>query len=385
MLPEPGANASLADEDVRIMVSERLVEALELRGQGYRVDEGMLADALAYAASSGMSLHGACEEVDGLADDTTLRAYLSTSINGQELASLEERLSASLLKDLPPAVFRGRHHIALDLHDQPFYGTDETLRRYACRMEAKNGTTWCFRVATAYLMLGRLRLTLAVIFVMPQDELADIASVLLQRVRDARIGIGLCWLDRGFASVAMILALRREQVRGVIACPIRGKHGGTRALCRGRQSYLTHHTFHSQEHGDLEAKVAVVRALNKKRQFVWHLYILVDCQLTPAEVHRHYRRRFGIESSYRQMRQVRIRTTSQNPAWRFVAMAIGFLLVNVWTLLRFLFCQLPRRAGRTLDAGRFRLRRLASFIRNAIERRYGVVSYITAFVPPLTS
>jgi len=98
-----------------------------------------------------------------------------------------------------------------------------------------------------------------------------------------------------------------------------------------------------------------------------------------------YRERILLESSYRCMRQVRLPTTSRNPAWRFVFMALGFLLVNVWITLRFLYCQIPRRAraGRPLDEDRLRLDRLASFVRQAVEGRYGVIYEIWATALPI--
>jgi hypothetical protein len=67
------------------------------------------------------------------------------------------------------------------------------------------------------------------------------------------------------------------------------------------------------------------------------------------------------------MRQLRIRSNSRNPAMRFLFMALGLILVNVWVTLRFRFCQLPRqgRSGRPLDEARFRLKRFASFLRHA--------------------
>jgi hypothetical protein len=44
----------------------------------------------------------------------------------------------------------------------------------------------------------------------------------------------------------------------ILACPIRGKKGGTKALCYGRRSRRTQHTFRSQEYGEFTAEVAVV-------------------------------------------------------------------------------------------------------------------------------
>src|SRR3990172_987996 len=47
-----------------------------------------------------------------------------------------------------------------------------------------------------------------------------------------------------------------------------------------------------------------------------------------------YRRRFGIETSYRQMHHLRARTTSRNPAWRLLLVGLAFILVNLYITLR---------------------------------------------------
>jgi hypothetical protein len=75
-------------------------------------------------------------------------------------------------------------------------------------------------------------------------------------------------------------------------------------------------------------------------------------------------------------------TTSRNPTYRFVLIALSFLLLNVWLHLRWCFTQLPRRGRRGLDTGRFPLTRFAKFLRRALERHYGYVQVIVAPAVP---
>ncbi len=83
----------------------------------------------------------------------------------------------------------------------------------------------------------------------------------------------------------------------------------------------------------------------QRRSARWLVFVQINGDLPPHQVRKLYRRRFGIESSYRTMRQVRLRTNSRNPALRFVYLALGFVLVNIWITLRFAYCQIPRRDG----------------------------------------
>ena len=95
-----------------------------------------------------------------------------------------------------------------------------------------------------------------------------------------------------------------------------------------------------------------------------------------VRVRRRYRRRFGIESGYRLMEQVRARTTSLNPALRFLLMGVALLIVNMWIRLHWLFLRLSGRGPRRVARWRFRLDRMRSFLTRAIERFYGVVTAV---------
>jgi IS4 transposase len=161
-------------------------------------------------------------------------------------------------------------------------------------------------------------------------------------------------------------------------------------LCQGRRSQRTQHTFRSQEYGEFTAEVAVVYTLISHRRrkrgkprLRYLLYVVFKCaDLSFAQIRRLYRRRFGIEASYRCMRQVRARTTSRNPALRFLLIALGFILVNLWQELRWRFCRVRTKDGYELDPKRFKLQRMANFLSHAIEAIYGGVFFIEAQVEP---
>ena len=92
-------------------------------------------------------------------------------------------------------------------------------------------------------MLNGLRVTLALRFVLPDREVVSLLDDLLKSLKKQGFQIACLFLDKGFASIAVMDYLTRRAQPALIACPIRGKTGGTRALCQGRQSYRTTHTF----------------------------------------------------------------------------------------------------------------------------------------------
>jgi putative transposase len=216
-------------------------------------------------------------------------------------------------------------------------------------------------------MLNGLRQTLALRFVLPDQTVVSVLTDLLKGLKRLGIQIECLFLDKGFASIAVMAYLTRRKQPALIACPIRGKKGGTRALCHGDKSYRTTHTFESGEQ-TFSANLAVCRSFTTarhsqrlKRRAVWLIYILIQLDLAPRQARRWYRRRFGIESSYRCAGQVRGWTTSPNPAYRFVLIAVSFVWLNVWLQLRWLFTQVPRRGRRWLNVTEFQLSRLVKF------------------------
>ena len=183
--------------------------------------------------------------------------------------------------------------------------------------------------------------------------------------------------------------LSTRQMPAIIACPIRGKSGGTRALCTGQKSYRTRYRFQNNKTSQT-AELAVCRSFTTakrtgrmQRRATWLIFILIAVEFSPRQVRRRYRKRFGIETSYRCAAQVRGRTTSPNAAYRFVLLALSFVMLNVWVHLCWLYTQVARRGARWLDVKRFPLRRFARFIERALEQKYGYPRELVAPSVPL--
>lgn len=381
----------LTDCAVRDAAIDQLRSNLPLDVEGYTCSTEMVLDVLIKAAVTGKTIEAVCQELQDVTTSNTIRTYLNAQMRADALAELERRVNATLVADIPAQVWTQTWDVAFDFHDEPFYGQTPELLAYACAGEAKAGTTRFYRTVTAYVLAQGVRVTLALLFVTPADTTAELLAGLLRRLRILGLSVHRLLLDKGFCTSPVLRQLQASGVPAIVACPIRGRTGGTKALCRGPRSYQTQHTFRSQEYGMFTADVRVVRTFttHKRRKrgpqrLQWLVFVVFHCaELSHRQIRRLYRRRFGIEASYRCMRQVRARTTSRNPALRFLLIALGFILVNLWQTLRWYYCQVPRRGGCRLDTNRFKLQRMASFLNHAIEARYGGVSFIEAQAPPL--
>ena len=379
----------LTDVEVLEQTTKLLKEHLPLKADGYVcTTEDLISILLGVAANCG-TVQALGRDLVNSPDPETIRGYLREQLRVEDLSELEQRLNAALVSKIPARVWRQAQDIAIDFHDRPYYGKTSQEKGLWIRARAKDGTTRFYRIATAYVMWQDLRVTLVVHFVLPGEETLQVLKTLLQQAKKLGIHIKRLFLDQGFGCIAVMQYVTDQGLPTVIACTIRGKTGGTRALCRGHSSYRTTHTFRGKDNLCFTADLAVCRAYTTakrtkrlKPRLVWLVYILINLDITPQSVRRLYRKRFGIETSYRCAGQVRGWTTSNNPAYRFVLIALAFVLLNVWIHLRWLFTQIPHRGRRRLDTKRFELSRMAKFIRPALEEHYGCVREIVAPAAP---
>jgi putative transposase len=381
---------TLTDQKVLEHAQTTLRHHLALRAEGYQCTTEDLLNVLLGVAAGRGTLESVCAELVGTPDPETIRRYINEQISVEALPALEAALNQALVAQIPPRLWRHPQDLAIDLHDRPYYGKQSQEEGLWVRSQAQAGTTRFYRIATAYVLRDGLRFSLAIHFVLPQESLVAVLAVLLPRVQALPLQIRRLLLDRGFAGIEVQDYLAQAQIPALIACPIRGKGGGTRALCQGRKSYRTSYTFHGAHGQQRTAHLAVCRVFTTarrtqrlKRRASWQIFILIHLDLSPRQVTRLYRRRFGIESSYRCAGQVCGWTTSPNPAYRFLLMALSVLLVNVWLLCQWLFTQIPCRGARQLMTTLLPLTRFAHFILHALERHYGYVRAITALATPL--
>lgn len=379
----------LTDVEVLQQTTELLKEHLPLKADGYVCTTEDLINVLLGVAANCSTVQALGTDLVGSPDPETIRGYLREQLRVEDLPELERRLNAALAEKIPARVWRQARDVAMDFHDRPYYGKTSQEKGLWVRARAKDGTTHFYRIATAYVMVQGLRVTLAIRFVLPGEETVEVLKTLLAQAQKLEIRIKRLFLDKGFGCIAVMKYLTDQELPAVIACTIRGKTGGTRALCHGRGSYRTTHTFRGKDGLPFTAELAVCRAFTTakrtkrlKPRLVWLIYILINLDLTPKSVRRLYRKRFGIETSYRCAGQVRGWTTSNNPAYRFVLIALAFVLLNVWIHLRWLFTQIPHRGRRRLDTKRFELSRMAKFIRRALEEHYGCIREIVAPAVP---
>jgi putative transposase len=373
----------LKAEDIRAYTLKLLKDHVKLKVAGYVCTTDVILDVLLKASAESSSIEAASNDLQGAADSNTIREYLNAVLDIKELREQESEMNAALAECIPESMPRTKVEVAIDFHDEPFYGKQANLREVTCSGQAKKGTTHFIRIASAYVIWRQVRLTLALRYVLPDENTLDILKILLNRLQELGFRkILVLYLDKGFASTKIIDHLKERKQPTIIACPIRGKEGGTRALCHGQKSYRTDYTFTDGTSAPLALKATLVPDKSGKRRRKWLAFIVIELDWPPEKVHHEYRRRFGIECSYRILRRVRAMTTSRNPAVRFFLLAVGMILVNAWVFLRWEFARLLAPGLRRVDEARLRFYRFTRLLIRAIEDIYDVVMAIPASQSP---
>ena len=84
-----------------------------------------------------------------------------------------------------------------------------------------------------------------------------------------------------------------------------------------------------------------------------------------------YRKRFAIETSYRQLHQGRARTSTRNPLVRLLLVGVALVLRNVWVWLHYAALSTPRRGNRRYNLERLTLKGMLLWLQHQAEDELG--------------
>jgi len=328
-----------------------LGSALRLEYQGTKCNSSTLLQVLLIAAARVVSIFAACRDLADAPSDQTIRNALAASLPA--LPELERRLNLALTTKLPKALHRKARLVAIDLTLIPYHGQPALDKKEIYRGEPKSGTTHFHAYGTAIVVHKGHRYTIALTHVEHGESMKDVVQRLLQTVRRRGVRIKFLLLDKGFFSVSLISYLRRAGHGFIIPAVPRGRKPqppkpltGLRALRKANNGYYQH-TLTGNVNGKQRtlhvticvASKSYTHKKNGRRRSKKLLYSSLKVRRTPKEIREIYRRRFGIETSYRQMNEARIRTCTRDPGQRLLFVGVALILRNVWVWLHFKFAK----------------------------------------------
>jgi hypothetical protein len=166
---------------------------------------------------------------------------------------------------------------------------------------------------------------------------------LWEQVEVSRVACRMALLDRYFFTVPVMTWLQQHNLPFIIPVVMRGRkpRPGVKAKgmrsCRSKKagsSDYTHHAGAESVTFRLAITYKTYRHRRTKKRAAKKLFFATwKVWLAPTDVREAYRRRFGIETSYRQLNQSRSRTSSRDPLYRFLLVGVALFLRNLWQWL----------------------------------------------------
>ena len=382
-MPKPiiKVTRTIRSEQVLNAFAQVVRQNLPLELKNTRISADDIIYCLAYANVHRLSISSACQELQGAPSGNRLREVLVEAL--PDRVGLQRRLNRIYHQQLHPSVWKCKRdfNLAIDLTLIPYHGQPYEDKKEIVRSASKSGTTHFHGYATVSIVRDHRRYVVALRFIQYGEEMADIVRWLIQRVKSLKIRFRRVFLDRGFCSKPVFKVLDRHQLSYVTPIPVRGKSGGVRRLFEGK-SRKTTYTFHSPTYGEYTVQAVAVKRYSKGRygrhKRKWFAYAVagLPASLLPAQVFELYRQRFGIESSYRQMNQVRARTSTRNPVIRLLLVGLAFVLFNLYIALRQNLASALKQPLESPKRFWLSLRRLALLLGHAIERLWGITEVL---------
>jgi Transposase DDE domain len=372
-----------------------LQKHLRLKDHGWKCKAGVLWTVLLYAAARITSLAAACAALRDAPSDSAAHDALLAGL--PDFAELQRRLNRALQGDLPKALRRRSQPVAIDLVLIPYHGQHLHEAKEIYRSQPKSGTSHFHAYATAYVVRHGLRFTVGLTAVYQGEAMAKVIQRLLAQAAKASVRPRYLLLDRGFCSVEVIRYLQAGRRRFLMPLPRRGRKAdhpkgpsGTQALAAWKKSGWARYTLTNAR--KQQATVAVcVKCRNRRGERQRHgreaLLYAYGGGLRPSSyrwVRETYRSRFGIETSYRQMHQARIRTCTRDPLLRLLYVGLALVLRNVWVWLHWELLAQRRRGGRRVRLECLRLRQMLLWLQHVAELRLGIRDEIVAQRPNTT-
>jgi hypothetical protein len=338
--------ASISTVEAHAYAASLLNRYLKFRDFGERCASSVMITVLLYAAARIVSISNACARLSKAPSDETFRQALLATL--PQWAELQRRLNQGLSADLPKALRKRPQRIAIDIHEIPYHGQPLREQNEIRRGQSRSGTTRFHDYATACVVRKGYRFTLALAWIRQDDSLTDVVRSLLRQVRQAGVKVRLVLLDRGFFSAEVVRYLQAARTPFLMPLKAAGRRprdkrqtpSGARQFFDQKRSGFARHTWRGEKGRGRRATVQVCiccrnDAGRKGRRGRFAL-VYAYWGFRPgsiAWVRQTYRRRFGIETSYRQMEQARIRTTTRDPLRRLLFAGIALLLRNAWVWL----------------------------------------------------
>lgn len=366
---------SISSSQVHQWAVSWLNEGLKLKDHGWKCTAVVVLSVVLRAAARTCSINAACRDLSHAPSDQAIFNALGEGLP-KTLKVLEKRLHRALTGNLPRRLLRRTWTIAIDWHLVPYYGQPLKSKNELYYGKPTRGTSKFHAYATACIVVRGVRYTVALTWVRRHESTVTGLRRLLAQIREKGLKIRRLLLDRAFFTVPVTQFLQQEHLPFLMPVVFRGRPPrkgkpvtGLRWIKRQKVGWYSHTLKSGKQEVSLSVCVAYRTHKNRKdgkRKQQKLLFAGWKVKGSPQEIRRMYRRRFGIESSYRQWRQARISTCTREPHLRLLFVAVGLLLRNVWVWIHDTFLSEGTGPDRELHLEKLRFRRMLDWIATTV-------------------
>ncbi len=282
-----------------------------------------------HACSQMISIEQAAKRFKKAPKAPAIRFHLRNKLDLQQI----EKSANEILQQLAKTILSGNSlEFAIDLTHIPYHGEPKKDETEIVRSKAKSGTTHFHAYATLYAIVLGKRFTLALKYIKKGTSNLETVSYFIDVIRSLDMQIKRLYMDKGFCEVGVINYLKQRGINAIIALPLKGRT--VKSNLKGR-SKIINYTMKSpttKEAATFDLVIVCKYSKNKykRKGAKYFAYALVGTILKPRNVFEDYRKRFGIETSYRIMNRSRARTSSRSPELRLLYVAISLIIQNAW-------------------------------------------------------
>jgi hypothetical protein len=385
-----GMKCTLSAADVKAEAMGWIGQHLQFTDYKRKCSAGVMLSVLLFAAARMKSIHDACKRLAGVPSDETVRQALLATLPPQ--TQLEARINAALGDRLPKRFFKSKRgqRIAIDFTLIPYHGQPARQEREIRRGQPKHGTTHFHAYATAYVAQHGQRYTLAMTSVLGDEDVKTVVQRLVQQVRALGVKIRFLLVDKEFFNVEVVRYLQAARLPFVMPAFARGRKprvprpGSLHEFALRKRGGWARYSW-TNTHGRRATVSIAIVCRNYRGQRGRHgrrTQLYAYWGLNPGSLrwmHETYRKRFGIESSYRQLNECRIRTSTRKPRLRLLYVGIALILRNVWVWCHLNWLAIRRGPGIFLRNDLLRLREMTLWLEYLLATEFQLV--LTKIIP----
>jgi len=283
--------------------------------------EMQVLNALLYAAADNTSINQVARDVVDLDSDTLM--YHLHRLTVDDVAKMNQHLEQIFLELRRNKKLPRKLRLAIDSTDYKFYG------KYRNAYVIHYKSDYVFRYIMVSVVAHRVMYPLMILPVSQLSDTVELVERLITVVKRFRIRVKSMYFDRGFYAVDIVRLLKKHKIPFVIGAE--KSRGVKRVLSALTEGDTELHEFDYTMRSDRGAEDVVLYVRWNRRKEQW--FTAIGWRVRAEDV-RKYMHRWGIETEFRMIKEVRIKTTTRNAVIRYMLVMISALICALYAALR---------------------------------------------------